>query len=167
MIFRSNPVKKVLVLLLSCAKSINKNKFENHMLLCATCVFHQSLCHLIVHLITICKKYCCATIYSHANLDLIINYTKYVFTRLACSLVSFRACIASFVPYLYSLVVPASNLTIHRHSALLGSQYLYKFLLATRGASRYLYYFLIYTMKSTLSYFLNNVINTVVAKFIK
>lgn len=99
----------------------NENKFENHVFMCATCVFHQFLCVSIVQFKLICKTFRGKIGYYRANLDFMLIEIRCELQFLTHSVITNWTCAVahvSFVPYLKSLVNILSNVCVYKHCAL-------------------------------------------------
>ena len=122
------------------AKTNIKNKFENRAQGSATGVFHQLLCLSIVLCKIIsechCHVFCCCC----AKLLLILIGLRCNFKCLASSVMTHRARVVFFVPYLNPLVASVSKFSIFIHCALLCRKKSYQYLLSTFIILDYFWY---------------------------
>lgn len=131
------------------AKTINNNKFENRAQVCATSVFHQFLCRLIVQFKFILKKYHLVVIISFAILVLIMKNFRCHFSCFAYEVMTYRSRLISFVRYHYSLYATVSKFRVLSHCVLVCLEDLYKLFLSTTSvilnyywSVRYFYFFI-------------------------
>lgn len=115
-----------------------KNKIENRAQVSATSVFHQLLCRSIVlcKLISRCHYHvvCC----HYAKFVLIVITLQCNSNYLAYPVVTHRARVVSFVPY----VVSVSKFRVFSHCASLCLKYCYQFLFSTFIILYYCWYFM-------------------------